>query len=122
MLKDFRAYQVSIQFYQRCKTFPVPLFLKDQLLRASSSVAMNLAEGSGKLSPKEQRRFYSISFGSLRECQAIFEMERIQDDELLALADKLGAMLFKLCRITPRAKIASNAPLRSNEAGNEPTH
>src|SRR5438477_124602 len=102
MLHDFRAFQVATRFYQRCKTLSVPHFLKEQLTRASSSVAMNLAEGSGKLSPKEQRRYYSISFGSLRECQAVLELEQVQDPELRAMADQLGAMLFKLCRITPQ--------------------
>jgi four helix bundle protein len=70
---------------------------------------MNLAEGSGKVSPKEQRRYYSISLGSLRECQAIFELEKVEDTEVRAMADQLGAMLFKLCRITPSVMLGAEA-------------
>lgn len=102
MLRDFKVFQVATEFYQCCKALQVPHFLKDQLLRASSSVALNIAEGSGKFSPKDQRRFYSISFGSLRECQAILELEKIHDERATALADQLGAMLFKLCRAAPK--------------------
>jgi hypothetical protein len=39
-----------------------------------------------------------IAFGSLRECQAIIEMERIENPELTKLGDKLGAILYSLSR------------------------
>jgi len=79
----------------------MPRFLQDQFLRASSSIPLNLAEGSGKSSPADQRRFYSIAFGSLRECQAILEIERIEDENLHALANRLGAILFTLSKKRP---------------------
>jgi four helix bundle protein len=72
--------------------------LQDQLHRASSSIALNLAEGSGKRTPEDQRHFYSMSFGNLKECQAILELEEIDDRELKNLINRLGAMLFKLSR------------------------
>jgi four helix bundle protein len=72
--------------------------VKDQLIRASYSIALTLAEGSGKRTPNEQRRFYSMAMGSLRECQAILEIEEITDPEITKLADRLGAMLFKLIK------------------------
>ena len=96
MLANFTAFQVSKQFYWGCKELKLQRFLKGQLLRASASVALNIAEGSGKRTPADQRRFYSIAFGSLRECQAIFELERIKDPSLIKLADRLGAILYRL--------------------------
>ncbi|MBI1859802.1 MAG: four helix bundle protein, partial [Deltaproteobacteria bacterium] len=69
MLSDFQAFQNSKALYLACKKLKLPLFLKDQLLRASSSVALNVAEGSGKWTGKDQKRFYSIAYGSLRECR-----------------------------------------------------
>lgn len=68
------------------------------LLRASASVALNVAEGPGKKTAKEQRRFYAIALGSLRESQAIIELERIADPTLNRLLDELGAVLYTLCR------------------------
>jgi hypothetical protein len=41
MLKNFKTYQLSIQFYQACEKLKLPRHLKDQLVRASSSVALN---------------------------------------------------------------------------------
>ncbi|MBX7138295.1 MAG: four helix bundle protein, partial [Oligoflexia bacterium] len=40
-------------------------------MRATLSIALNLAEGRGKPTRKDQLRFFSIAFGSVRECQAI---------------------------------------------------
>ena len=86
------------EFHWSCKSLKVSRFLQDQLLRASSSVVLNIAEGSGKRTAPEQRRFYGIALGSLRECQAILDLERIENPKLLNLADQLGAILFTLCR------------------------
>jgi four helix bundle protein len=98
MLQDFKTYQMAKEFHWACKSLRISRFLQDQLLRASASVALNTAEGSGKRTPAEQRRFYGISLGSLRECQAILDLERIDDPKLHGMANQLGAMLFTLCR------------------------
>jgi four helix bundle protein len=100
MLQDFRAFQLSRDFYQHCKPLKLPAFLKDQLMRASASVALNLAESaSGRRTDKERIRFFTISMGSLRECQAILELEDVRDPKLTDLSDQLGRILFKLCRL-----------------------
>jgi four helix bundle protein len=44
--------------------------VKDQLDRASNSVALNIAEGNGKYSPKDRCRFFDIAHGSALECAA----------------------------------------------------
>ena len=96
MLEKFDAYQVSKKFYWLCKDLKLNRWLRDQLLRASSSITLNLAEGSGKRTGTDQSRYYSIAFGSLRECQAILELEKVDNPEIIKLADQLGAMLYKL--------------------------
>lgn len=98
MLENFTAFQIAKKYYWKCKTLKLPRFLQEQLLRASSSIGLNLAEGSGKRTPADQRRFYAIAFGSLRECQAILELEQINDTELKDLGNQLGAILFTLSR------------------------
>ena len=98
MLEKFEAYQIAKNYYWICKGLKLPKFLYDQLIRASSSIAFNLAEGSGKRTPIDQRRFYTIAFGSLRECQAILELERIENEELKKKGNQLGAILYTLSR------------------------
>ncbi len=98
MLEKFEAFQIAKEYYWKCKLIKLPRFLQDQFLRASSSIGLNLAEGSGKRTPADQRRFYSIAFGSLRECQAIIELERIEDKDLKKLGNQLGAILYTLSR------------------------
>ncbi|MCC6278109.1 MAG: four helix bundle protein [Oligoflexia bacterium] len=98
MLKSFRTYQLSLQFYQACSKLKLPKHLKDQVLRASSSITLNVAEGSAKPTKRDQMKFYFISFGSLRECQAVLSLSGQTNPELLDLADHIGACLFRLTR------------------------
>ena len=57
---------------------------------------LNLAEGRGKPTRKDQKRFFSISMGSLRECQALLILEELQDTEQWKKLDILGAHLYRL--------------------------
>ena len=55
--------------YQLLDSFPKfeNYALCDQIRRSIVSVPSNLAEGSGRVSPKEQLHFYEIAYGSLME-------------------------------------------------------
>jgi four helix bundle protein len=48
--------------------------LADQLSRASTSIVLNLAEGAGKLSRPDKRRFYLIARGSATESAALLDV------------------------------------------------
>jgi len=48
--------------------------LVDQLTRASLSVVLNIAEGAGKHSKAEKRRFYGIARGSAAESAALLDV------------------------------------------------
>lgn len=52
----------------------IDYFLNDQLKRASISIVINLAEGTGKFSKPDKRNFYIIARGSLYECVALLEI------------------------------------------------
>lgn len=51
-------------------------YLRDQLRRASISMVINIAEGSGKFSKADKRNFYTITRGSVYECVSLFEIIR----------------------------------------------
>ena len=67
------------------------------MLRASSSIALNLSEGQAKMSKKDQRKFYEIAFGSCKELKTILELAGapLSTKEL---ADKTAAHLYKLVK------------------------
>ena len=96
MLTNFRAYQLALQLYRECKQTRLPEHLRDQLLRAASSVVLNLAEGSAKPTHRDRVRFYSIALASCREVQAVIQLEDLQG--LTSQADSLGAHIYKLTR------------------------
>lgn len=52
----------------------VSSFLRDQLYRASLSMVINIAEGTGKLSKNDRKNFYVISRGSVFESASLLEM------------------------------------------------
>jgi len=60
-------------------------YIRDQLKRASVSVVINIAEGSGKFSNADKRNFYTIARGSVYECvsllELIFEEGKISEEE-----------------------------------------
>ena len=102
MLQKFRTFNLSVQFYKSCQKIKLPRHLKDQLNRASSSISLNLAEGYGKSSFRDQRKFFQIGMGSLRECQAILILAGITaDNEECRQADHIGASLYKLINSGP---------------------
>jgi four helix bundle protein len=76
---------------------------RDQWLRASQSIPLNIAEGNGKTADADRRRYFEIARGSALECAAIQDVlvvgkaldaseSRSRKDEL----DRMAAMLSRL--------------------------
>ncbi len=91
------------QVYKATKDFPneEKYGLVSQLRRAVISVTSNIAEGSSRMSPKDQAHFYHLAFSSLMEVlsQIIisFELGYISEDELFRIeiskiANKLNSL------------------------------
>ena len=95
-MKNFRCFNLAVGFYKHARTLRLPRHLKDQLNRAASSIALNLAEGRGKRTTKDQVRYFYIALGSIRECQAIMHLADFDDVQSIVMLDKLGAHVFKL--------------------------
>ncbi len=78
--------------------------LSDQLKRAMWSIPLNIAEGCGKNTPNDKKRFYSIARGSAMECAAIIDVCEViheKSNESLTqgkvLLTRIVSMLTKLC-------------------------
>ena len=97
-MKNFRTFQFAVAFYRALKHVRIESHLKDQLLRAAASVALNAAEGYGRRTPADRRRHFHIALGSLRESQAALALGGIDDATIQDLADHLGGCLWKLAR------------------------
>ena len=98
-MKKFRTYEISKEFYHMVEGVEWPPHLRDQALRAASSIVLNVAEGAGLPSKKQKSRHYNIAMGSLREVQAALEINRIADTKKIeAAADNVAAHLYKLCQ------------------------
>ena len=95
-MKNFKCYQMAKEQYLNIQKLRLKSYVRDQIDRASLSVCLNLAEGSGKSSIKDRRRFYEMAFASHREVQAILEI--IHQPDLTQKADQLGGALFCLIR------------------------
>ena len=77
----------------------------DQLRRASFSIMLNIAEGTGRFTKADKRNFYIISRGSVFECVAIFdylrEIEVINENQFCEFyneLDEMSRMLFGMIK------------------------
>ena len=78
---------------------------RDQIKRASISVALNIAEGAGRFSKADKRNFYVVARGSLAECVVILDL--LQSDEIVSaekynsfyiIAEEISKMLYAMIR------------------------
>jgi four helix bundle protein len=79
-LHRFDAYRLALEFRRHVVAW-LPLKraeLSDQLDRASISIALNIAEGAGRTSPRERARHYAIARGSAMECLACLDLLEIE--------------------------------------------
>lgn len=104
------VYQVPIDFVVIADAIAQQLpkgrsYLASQLLRASSSIPLNIAEGAGEFSSSEKCRFYRIARRSATECAAILDVcsaLKLGERELLVrgrgLLSRVVAMLTRIVR------------------------
>jgi len=89
------AKQLVAMVYGLLKKFPIEerFALCDQIRRAVISVPSNIAEGTGRMSVKEQIHFMEIAYGSLMEtyCQLQISLELgyITEEDLKTTKEKI---------------------------------
>ncbi|MEB2780429.1 four helix bundle protein [Algoriphagus sp. C2-6-M1] len=111
-----RKFRVEIK--KLTKTFPSheKFELTSQIRRSSSSIATNLAEGSGRASLKDQAHFTNISFSSALETidhlTYAFDMEYINEEVYISFRMKDDAIIQKLNSLY-KYQIGSTSDLKS---------
>ncbi len=85
--EKFEAYQIAIEFSQLSLKImdEIPIghsSIKDQLKRATFSIPLNIAEGTGKNTKADRKRYYAIARGSAMECAAICDIVALIDENL----------------------------------------
>lgn len=86
------------------RSLPRSLFsLKDQLIRAATSVALNIAESDGKWGSADKQNYFRTARGSLYECVAVVQVLHrrgiLQDSEygeIYRELESIGKMLTAL--------------------------
>jgi four helix bundle protein len=103
------VYKKAKTFHLECKniilTNNLDRYVKDQFGRASFSIILNIAEGSGKFSKPDRRNYFVTSRGSVFECVSILdilsEQEIIEESDfrkLMLQADELSRILFSMIK------------------------
>jgi four helix bundle protein len=72
------AYQFALQLFQQIQDLRLPeAKLRDQVLRASRSVCLNMSEAIGRCTDAERKRSYSIARGECLEVAAALDLARV---------------------------------------------
>ena len=107
--QKLEVYKKAKVFHVSCKSLLLKSkfdrYVNDQLGRASFSVPLNIAEGSGKFSTKDRKNYFTTARASLFECVAILDIlsddNSISSEELELLmknADELSRMLYTMIK------------------------
>jgi four helix bundle protein len=101
------VYRAAMEYvawaFRLCQHMKTHRKARDQLLRASQSIPLNIAEGNGKPTDGERRRFFEIARGSAMECAAIQDVLEVygalspaENANSKKLLERIVAMLTKL--------------------------
>jgi four helix bundle protein len=125
--RDLRVWQEAMQLAEEACAAGEALrrhrwhALADQIERAASAVPANLAEGSGRSSPRDFARYVAIAGGSLRELETHLLLAR-RGHRLSATAT--GALLtrvFRVARLLNGLHRTLSAPTPSRLSARRPT-
>ena len=113
------VYQLSLEYvrfiYDICKGLKGECrHARDQILRSSQSIPQNIAEGNGKTTENDRRRYFEIARGSALEsaatqdileiCNAISNEDskkgKVMIGRMVAMLIKLGGRGFKVTEVS----------------------
>ena len=94
---------VAWVFAQSVELTGIHRHARDQWLRASQSIPLNIAEGNGKTAEADRRRYFEIARGSALECAAVQDVLRVgnaleenEHQDRKKHLDRIAAMLSSL--------------------------
>ncbi len=102
------VYQLAINYvawvFQHAESLNgVHRHARDQWLRASQSIPLNIAEGNGKSTTADRRKFFEIARGSALECAAVQDVLHVSGaleadlhSERKQQLDRISIMLSRL--------------------------
>jgi len=102
-----KAFALTLEVYRQTLHFPIEekYGITAQLRKACVSIPSNIAEGEGRKSASEFRRYLFIALGSLKEaetqiliCDALGYFKQNEAGKLLAIAAEVGRLLNGLNR------------------------
>ena len=110
-----KAHALTLDIYAITKTFPrEEIFgLTSQLRRASTSIAANLAEGCGRKSDPELRRFVHLARGSASELEYHLLLAR----DLKFLPEQDFKRMAKACDEISRMQNSLSSSVKGKGAG-----
>ncbi len=109
--EKLHVYQASLEFMAFVSGLVDRLagksrFARDQLLRSSQSIALNIAEGNGKRSVADRKRYFEIAHGSAMESAAtldvIVAIEATNPEDVAAGKELLGRIVSMLTKMTEK--------------------
>jgi len=124
------AYQLALQLLREAQDLNVTdARSRDQLLRASKSVCLNIAEAAGRLSDADKKRVYAIARGECCETAAVIDVARqareCDPDKGRQARDTAGRVFYGLLtgllrRYDFETPISKTSPRNGNGHGNDP--
>ena len=107
--QKLEVYKKAKDFHIACKNIilekKLDKYVVDQLGRASFSVPLNIAEGSGKFSKAHRKNYFTIARASIFECIAILDIlsdqeivNEIELKEMMDKADEVSRILFAMIK------------------------
>jgi four helix bundle protein len=107
--QKLEVYKKAKGFHVACKRIilenKLDRYVIDQLGRASFSIPLNIAEGSGKFSKADRKNYFTTARASVFECVAVLDIlndaGKIAEPELEKLmkdADELSRILYAMIK------------------------
>jgi four helix bundle protein len=107
--QNLAVYKKAKLFHVSCKNIisenKLDRFVVDQLGRASFSVPLNIAEGSGKFSKADRKNYFTTARASVFECAAVLDILKDESkisesdmEKMLKDADELSRILYSMIK------------------------
>jgi four helix bundle protein len=113
-VERLEVYQVALEFQALVSACRLrrDAPLRSQLERATASILLNLAEGSGRRHRGDKARFYGIARGSAMECAAAFDIIRIRRMASTAECVRARGLLVRIVQMVSKLEASVLARIR----------